>query len=127
MKINPVKRCELADREWRVYSVQKFTLDVITDYMMDRLSQDGRSDLMTEEILYRNSVLTVYVVNFLVVEYLVTNKHAFGMKLDFECFSRESRGGRWRKWKEEKRTPKEKVRALIRTKQIKTALQITKR
>jgi reverse gyrase len=116
MKLYAIQRQKLGKREWVVSTLHSLTQEAVTSYM----NENGLGDPITKDIIYQSHVVKGYSVDFAVAEYLVTNKMYLGF--EYEIYSRISRNSPWHKWKEEKKTIKEKVKKLLHTKRIRPAI-----
>ena len=119
MKLSPIKRRELASREWCVHTTHKITEEGLVDY----LASIGHGENPRTEILYSGEVLPVFLTPFTAVDYLASNKK-IGLQgvYEYRIFHRAKGQKIWQEWREERKTSKEKVRDLFRTKQVRKAI-----
>ena len=120
MKIDPIKKLELRERNWVVHTTHQLTQEAISTYV----SENGSNELPTGKIYYGKDgrEILVYKVDFFVVEYLVGNNRE-ERKFEFEIYYKNpGANDRWFKWRGEKKTVKQQVRALLRKRILRRAI-----
>ena len=119
MKLSPIKRRELASREWCVHTTHKITEEGLLAF----LSSIGDGEGSRSKIFHSTQLLPIFFVPFVAAEYLATNKK-IGLQGIYKCriFHRTKGQKIWQEWREEKKTAKQQVRDLFRAGRIRKAI-----
>jgi hypothetical protein len=102
MKLTPLRRTQLEMHTWRVQSVHELTRTRICEYLAHH-----QLEAKEVSIFYCGKYISVFIIPFIVAEQLSTNKIACGY--EYQLFHKRHRDGVWSKWKEEKKTPLQKI------------------
>jgi hypothetical protein len=98
---------------WAVYTTQEMTRDSILTHLAER-SAERSGNWRPQRIKYYKKQLDVYIVPFAAIEWLMKNRTAQGF--DFTIYHNEiPHQELWVKWKEGKKTPKEKLEKAIQS------------